>query len=164
MAAVKGRALFGFFVTVGSGLLLAGRLVVSITGLLSTQYGALLVAKLALILGAVACGVVAHRRGPRYAVIEGVVLGAVVAAGALMATAAPAVDHQFTPAEIDTPPTSEWARADDLFIRVRPVPGRPGPNALEIQVTNTRRPAPAALIGLEIGIAARRAPTCDRSD
>ncbi len=153
LAAMKRPALVGFAITVGSGLLLAGRLVVSITGLLSTQYGLLLVAKLLLIPGAIALGMVARRRGSRFAVIEGAVLGAVVAAGALMATAGPAVDHQYLPAEAVTPPAAVSARADDLLIRLRAVPGRPGPNALEIQVSNTRRPEPAALGRLEIRLA-----------
>ena len=65
LAAVKRPALVGFVVTVGSGLLLAGRLVVSITGLLSTGYGLLLVAKVALIPVAIACGMMVRRHGPR---------------------------------------------------------------------------------------------------
>ena len=106
LAAMKRPALVGFAMTVGSGLLLAGRLVVSITGLLSTQYGLLLVAKLLLIPGAIALGmVVARRRGPRFAAIEGKrVLGVVLAAGALMATAGPAVRPPVPAAEAATPP------------------------------------------------------------
>lgn len=158
LAAVKGPALAGAAIAVGSGMLLAGRLVVSITGLLSTQYGLLLVAKVALIVAAIVCGVVTHRRGPRFAMLEGTVLGAVVALGALMATAAPAVDHRFLPAASAAPPVEASVRADDLYIRLRAVPGRPGPNALEIQVSNTRRPAPAAIRRLEIGVRDGAAP------
>jgi copper transport protein len=152
LAAVKGPALVGFVITVGSGLLLAGRLVASITGLLSTEYGLLLVAKAALIPVAIACGMMVRRQGPRFAVLEGALLGAVVAAGALMATAAPAVDHQYLVAETESSPIVASARADDLLIRLRAVPGRPGPNAFEIQVSDTRRPAPAPISKLEIHI------------
>ena len=152
LAALKRPAMIGLAMTVGSGLLLAGGLVVSITGLLSTAYGWLLVVKLVLIPVAIVCGVVASRRGPRFAVVEGAVLGAVVASGALMATAGPAVDHQFLPIEAEAPPMAMSAQADDLLVRLRAVPGRPGPNTLEVQVSNTRRPAPAELRRLEIGV------------
>jgi hypothetical protein len=152
LAAVKRPALAGFAITVGSGLLLAGRLVVSITALLSTGYGLLLVAKAALIPFAIACGLMIRRHGPRFGALECVLLCAVIGAGALMATAGPAVGHQYFSAENEAPPDVVSARADDLLIRLRAVPGQPGPNALEIQVSDTRRPAPAPISKLDIRI------------
>jgi len=75
-----------------------------------------------------------------------------VAAGALIATAGPAVGREYLAAARRPPPTSTTLQADDLFVRLRASPALPGANTVEIQVTNTRRPAPAAIAGVDLDI------------
>ena len=100
LKAVQPVALAGAALTVISGLALASRLVVSATAVLSTPYGQALVAKMALGSLAAALGLATARgRAVRWATVEAGLLGLVVLAGAAMATATPALDPGFLPAQ-----------------------------------------------------------------
>jgi hypothetical protein len=119
-------------------------MVVSITGLFSTAFGKLLVLKLIGVAIAVVAGLT-HRRLRRAApaVIEAVVLAGVVLLGASMATAGPATDAAYLPAPSSEAPGVVNGQSADIIVRLRAVPAQPGPNDLEINVVQTRRPAPA---------------------
>ncbi len=139
-------------VTVASGLVLTGREVTSLTALLSTYFGRVLVVKLVLVVGALLVG--GHHywrlrsdRSPRSPslVLEAVVLMTVLGAGALLATAPPATGARFDgPAAV--PPTVRTTAVDDLLVRISLRPDRPGPNSLDVAVLDTRRP-PLGVVG-----------------
>ncbi len=139
-------------VTVASGLVLTGREVTSLTALLSTYFGRVLVVKLVLVIGALLVG--GHHywrlradRSPRSPslVLEAVVLMTVLGAGALLATAPPATGARFdAPAAV--PPTVRTTAVDDLLVRISLRPDRPGPNSLDVAVLDTRRP-PLGVVG-----------------
>jgi copper transport protein len=140
LRAVRREVVGGAVVAVASGFLLAGRLVISLTAVFATTFGRLLVVKLAVILIACVLGL-ARRRGARGASIEAIALGVIVLAGATMATAGPAVDSAYLPAPSAQAPVLTTTTVDDLILRVRAVPARPGPNDLEITIASRRRPA-----------------------
>jgi hypothetical protein len=144
-------AIIGAMLTVGSGLLLAGRMVVSLTGLFATAFGQLLVLKLVGMTIAVIIGL-AHRRWRKSApaIVEAIVLVAVVVLGASMATAGPATDDAYRPAPASTTSGTVNAEADDMIVRLRAVPAQPGPNDLELNVVQTRRPATAAVTDVTV--------------
>ncbi len=153
LEAVRRVALTGAAVTVASGLALASRLVASATAALSTPYGQALVAKIALGAAAAALGLaVARGRHLRWATVEAGLLGLVVLAGAAMATATPALDPGFLPAE-RAPVAPPATPAEDLLVQLRAIPGRPGDNTVELRVASTRRPDPGPIseVTLTIG-------------
>lgn len=144
-SSVSSIAVVGAVTAVASGLVLTGRLVVSLTALLSTAYGTMLVAKVVLVAVAAWLGWRSRRRshavGPR--VTEALVLGVVVAAGATMATAGPAIERSFVSTDAEVAPTESSVIADDLLVQVQAIPGRPGPNTVQVRLHDRRRPAPA---------------------
>lgn len=155
LRALSPVAVFGAGLTVVSGLLLASRLIVSVTALLSTPYGQALVLKAVLAALAVACGwlVVARARRITLSSVELALLGVVVLAGAAMATATPAIDPSF----LDQPRTdlrlAPTAAASDLLMQVRAIPGQPGINTLEVRVSSTRRPNPGPVTDVVLTVA-----------
>jgi putative copper export protein len=151
LVSVSRIAVLGAVVTVGSGLVLAARMVVSLTGLLATAFGQLLALKLALVAGAAALGI-AHRRlrRTRIAIVEAALLGAVVLLGASMATAGPATDDAYLAPPAPSPATAVSAEAAGLLARARAVPAQPGPNGVVIDVVATRRPALAAVSSITL--------------
>jgi copper transport protein len=147
MTAVSRTAVAGAFLTAASGFLLVGRLVVSLTALLTSPYGLLLVAKGALLVVAITIGWRMRTQDAvrRRATFEWVVLGAIAALGAAMATAGPAVESSFLDQTESTTAPVVSVRADDLLVQVQAIPGVPGPNALQVRVNDTRRPAPGEI-------------------
>lgn len=144
LAASSKVAIIGAMLTVASGLLLAGRMVASLTGLFATAFGQLLVLKLIGVIVAVAIGLTHHRwRKSAPAFVEAFVLVGVVLLGASMATSGPATDDAYRPAPTSIASGSVNGEADDLLVRLRAVPAQPGPNDLELNVVQTRRPATA---------------------
>lgn len=151
LSAMSGYALTGALLAVVSGLLLSSRLVVSITALAATPYGTMLMIKLGLIAAAVALGLRMRRaKRARWSFAELAVLGAVILLGAAMATATPAVDPGFTDAGTVVEPARPAAIVDDLLVQVRPIPGLPGANTLELRIAETRRPSPGPVTSLEV--------------
>ena len=146
LAASSRVAIIGAMLTVASGLLLAGRMVVSLTGLFATAFGQLLVLKLIGVAIVVLIGLT-HRRWHRSApaVIEAIVLVGVVLLGASMATAGPATGDAYRPAPSSTTSGTVNGQVDDMIVRLRAVPAQPGPNDLELNVVQTRRPATAPI-------------------
>ena len=132
-----------------SGLLMSGRLVVTVTALLGTSYGQRVVAKaVLLVVLAVLGGFSAHRvrRGdtPRRLPVELGVASVAIVVAALLASAAPARGEQFLPIPAVTPQINT-SDLSDLTASASIEPARPGPNLVQIRVLETRRPTPGPI-------------------
>ena len=153
--AAVGLALLGI-----TGLLLSGQQVASITALLSTPYGAVLVAKV-IGVGLVACVALRHAiltlreltgrrpaRAPRGLLVTlGIEAGgalAVILMAAVLGSSAPARGLQFEPAAAPAA-TLVTQERNALLASVSMKPNREGPNLLSVQVVDTRRPSPAPI-------------------
>lgn len=165
MSAMSATAVAGAVITVCSGLVLASGLVVSLTALLSTAYGLILATKVSIVLIATIIGAVAHRmRRPGWSSVELAVFCSVTLLGAGMATAAPAIDPSFLRVQADRGSQVAVADADDLVIQIATIPGRPGVNALEVRVADTRRPSPGAPTSVDLDISGQiRTASVDRT-
>ena len=145
-----------------TGLLLSGEQVASITALLSTPYGAILVAKVAGA-GLVACIALRHAllswrglrkqpaaaRAPRSLVLTvGLEAGgalALVLLAAVLGSSAPARGPQFEPPSAAPVATLLTEEGNSMLASVSMKPNRAGPNLLSVQVVDTRRPIPAPI-------------------
>ncbi len=143
---VSKLAAIGIAVTGASGLVLSGRVAVTVTALLDTSYGQRIVMKAGLLvvlgaLGALAARRIGRGRDPRRLPIELATAGLAVAIAAVLASSAPARGEQFLPLPVDDPQvvTSDIG---DLTVSASIDPARPGPNLVQIRVLDTRRPSP----------------------
>jgi copper transport protein len=157
-------------VVLASGLYSAGLEVMSVDGLLTTQYGRLLLLKTSLVLAAGALGaanflllrrldagtrggrvlrVAASRRVLAPEVGAGL---AVLLAAAVLASSAPARGPQFR-APQPAVATSRSGEMRDLVVSMTGSPGRIGTNAFTALVASWLKPAPAPIdsVALEIG-------------
>jgi putative copper export protein len=159
---------FGPYAAVGlaslavTGLLLSGAQVASVTALLSTPYGTVLVAK---VIGVGLVAVIALRhalltlrglrgrrqpsRSPRALLLtltlEGGGALTLVLLAAVLSSSAPARGPQFEPQAAAPVATVVTMEGNSLLASVSVKPNRAGPNLLSVQVVDTRRPAPAAI-------------------
>ena len=158
LARVSHIAILGAIVTVSAGLLLASRMIVSITGLFATHFGQLLVVKVSIAGAAVLIALANRRRRSGPAVLEGILLCfGTVLLGAAMATAGPATDHAYLVAP--TPPVKTvTVESGDIIVRVHAIPAIPGPNDLDIVVLQTRRPVPAPLGPTRVDVVTTKGP------
>lgn len=144
-----------------TGLLLSGTQVASVTALLSTQYGAVLIGKMALI-GFVALFGLRHalltlrglaRRGPQAGriprtlpltiALEAIGAIMVVLLAAVLGASAPARGPQFDPLSSAPNVTQVTREQDGLLMTLSVKPNKAGPNLIGVQVVGTRRPEPA---------------------
>ena len=144
--AVSTLAAIGLALTGASGLLLSGRVAVTITALLGTTYGQRIVVKAGLLVVLAVLGAVAARRiqgggEPRRVPIELGVAGVAIVIAALLAGSAPARGQQFSP-EPESHPQLVTSDVLDLTVSASLEPARPGPNLVQVRVLETRRPAP----------------------
>jgi methionine-rich copper-binding protein CopC/subtilisin family serine protease/putative copper export protein len=142
-----------------TGLLEAGRHVATVDALATTIYGRLIVLKTALLLvaGALALGTrAALRRGAggrlRAVPAEACVLLVALALAAALAAGAPAVGPQFAAVSSAAPSVLETRQAGDLLVSVEVRPNRPGNGFVTIRTIETRRPAPAPIAGVRLGV------------
>ncbi len=143
---VSALAAIGLALTGASGLLLSGRVVVSITALLGSTYGRWIVTKAGLLIVLAGLGGLASRRVRRGDIpprlgLELCVAGVAIMFASLLASSAPALGDQY----LALPPASpQIVTADvrDLTVSASIEPARPGPNVVEISVLDTRRPSP----------------------
>ncbi len=151
LASMSEAALFGAFLTVVSGLVLASQLVVSLTALAATTYGAVLAVKIGLLIVGVVAGI-AMRRGSRadWSFGELGALSVVVLLGAAMATSGPAVDPGFTNDRTASSVPPAAVSADDLIVQARAIPAQPGVNTVEVRFGETRRPSPGDVTSIDI--------------
>jgi methionine-rich copper-binding protein CopC/putative copper export protein len=144
--AVSRIAVYGLAMTGLTGLLLSARVVATVTGLLGTFYGRVVVGKIAVVLllglfGAFAARSVIRNGAPRHVPIEfSLGVGALVMAG-MLANSVPAVGARFdaVPAGVPQVVTHDIA---DLTVSALLQPARPGPNLVRLSVLETRRPSP----------------------
>jgi hypothetical protein len=160
-------AAVGFALLGVTGLLLSGTQVASLTALLSTSYGLVLVAKVAAT-GLVATVALRHalftwrslgRRTPSgpppgallpTAALEGGGALALILLAAVLGSSAPARGPQFDP-QAPTPPATQVTRqSGELVTAVSLKPNRRGPNLLSVQVVDSRRPPLAAITGVTV--------------
>ena len=146
---VSSLAAVGLALTGATGLLLSGRVVVTVTALLSTTYGQRIVIKAALLVVLAVLGFFATRRvirgsGPRRLPLELGIAGCAIVIAALLASSAPARGEQFLAAPTARPQvvTSDLL---DLTVSASVEPARPGPNLVQVRVLDTRRPAPGTV-------------------
>ena len=149
-------AAIGLAATGASGLLLSGRVAVTVTALLDTTYGQRIVVKAGLLLVLAVLGTMATRRvrggsDPRRLPLELGVAGFAVVIAALLASAAPARGEQFLPPPDEQPQviTSDLL---DLTVSASIEPARPGPNLVQVRVLDTRRPSPGPVQNVTLRI------------
>ena len=149
-------ATIGVAATGVSGLLLSGRVAVTVTALLGTTYGRWILIKSGLLVGLSLLGWMAARsirreRDPRRLSLELGLAGAAVVIAALLASSAPARGEQFLPLPRARPQivTSDL---HDLTVSASIEPARPGANLVEVRVLDTRRPSPGPVDSVTLRI------------
>jgi copper transport protein len=160
-------AAVGFALLGVTGLLLSGTQVASLTALLSTSYGLVLVAKVAAA-ALVATVALRHalftwrslgRRSPAgrlprallpTVALEGGGALAVILLAAVLGSSAPARGPQFDPKPPTPPATQVTRQSGELVTAVTLKPNRRGPNLLSVQVVDSRRPPLAAITGVTV--------------
>ena len=153
---ISSLAAIGLAGTGASGLLLSGRVAVTVTALLGTTYGQRIVVKIGLLIVLAVLGTMATRRvrggsDPRRLPVELGVAGLAVVVAALLASAAPARGEQFLPPPDEQP---QVATSDllDLTVSASVEPARPGPNLVQVRVLDTRRPSPGPVQNVTLRI------------
>jgi methionine-rich copper-binding protein CopC/putative copper export protein len=153
---ISSLAAIGLAVTGASGLLLSGRVAVTVTALLGTTYGQRIVIKAGLIIVLAVLGTLATRRvmrggEPRRVPLEIGVAGCAIVIAALLASSAPARGEQFLPLPNEEPQivTSDLL---DLTVSASIEPARPGPNLVQVRVLDTRRPSPGPIENVRLRI------------
>jgi copper transport protein len=140
-----------------TGVLLTGAQVATVDALLTTPYGLILLAKVALVVVAGLLGLATTRAVRRPAgrlsqprlVTEAVALAGVLALAGALAAAGPARGPRFPTTQIVTSPEVS-GQAADLVDTVAIRPNRPGRNIVSVTVSDTRRPAPAPVTGVSV--------------
>jgi copper transport protein len=139
-----------------TGLILAGRQVVTVDALLYTIYGQLLVLKVIIVAAVAVLGArnafLARRSttpvhdGVRrwWVTLECVAMVAVIGLAGALANGKPARGPEYTPVSTSLPPPVH-AQVNDLLLGLSVRPGRPGPDFVTVSVQNTRIPAPAPI-------------------
>jgi methionine-rich copper-binding protein CopC/putative copper export protein len=132
-----------------TGILLSGRVAVTVTSLLSTNYGIRILGKVIITLSMLCGGYMAGRnirksREPGF--ILGELAAGLVAIGiaATLATSAPAIGQQFEPLAAAQPQVIV-GNSLDLTVNASLVPAQTGPNILQVRILNTRKPSPGVV-------------------
>ncbi len=148
-------------VMVVTGVLLASDVVGSVDAALRTFYGRTMLVKLALAGAAGLSAVANHRhvRGardldlPRRTVgAEALLVLGVLAATAVLTSSQPATEHQLVRDADVASPGPVAGQVGDLQESAGLRPNRPGRNVAIVDVFDTRRPAPAPILGVDVAI------------
>ena len=160
-----------------TGIFAAGQVVATPDALITSAYGLTLLAKILLVVVVVALGLanaLALHPGLRASIVRLSPIGfpararrgrkpvLVEAAGALavlllvgaLGSMPPARGADFDPSPEATPATPIADRAADLLVTLAVRPNRPGQNFVSIGVLDTRRPAPAPISAVRLGLVA----------
>jgi methionine-rich copper-binding protein CopC/putative copper export protein len=139
---------------IATGIFLTGRVAVTVTSLLTTNYGWRLIGKLFISLVMLLFGFVAGRLmrgGKQPRIVNGELALALIAVcfASTMATSAPAVGKQYEPLE-QAAPQILTGNVQDLTVNASLVPALTGPNMLQVRVLNTRKPAPGVVANIVV--------------
>jgi hypothetical protein len=164
---VSSLAAVGTLVTGVSGLLLSGRVVMTVTALLGTSYGQRIVLKGVLlvvlgVLGAMAASRALRGAEPQRLAIELTIAAVAVIVAATLVGSAPARGERFTAPLVPVPQvvTSDLR---DLTVSASVEPASPGPNLVQVRVLDTRRPSPGPIQRVTVRVtAADGAPVVER--
>jgi len=153
---ISSLAVIGLAATGASGLLLSGRVVATVTALLSTNYGHRIVVKMVIVVALAVLGAMARRRvvrgnAPGLVPLELVVAGVAVVIAALLVGSAPARGPQFSPMSVAAPQIVT-TDARDLTVSASIEPARPGPNLVQVRVLDTRRPSPGPVDSVTVRV------------
>ena len=140
-----------FAALVVTGLLLTGRGLATVTALLTTWYGLLLLGKLVVVAAASAFGL-RHASQVRGAGVrrarglgtEAVLAALVVVGGAALTASPPGLGLRFSKAPAPTPPPVAQ-QLGDVTVKLSMRPNRPGPNLVTATVVSVRRPEPGPI-------------------
>jgi copper transport protein len=144
-----------------TGVLLASDVLGSVDAALRTFYGRSLLLKLGLVLVAGGCALVNHRhlRGRRDLDVprrtlrwEAVLAVAVVGATAVLTSGQPATEPQLVRTREAGDRVPVAGQVADLQEAVSLRPNRPGANVAIIDVFDTRRPAPAPIVSVDVAL------------
>jgi copper transport protein len=145
-----------------TGLLAAGRRVVSVDALLTTDYGQTLITKSLLVAAAASFGLgnaLLLRRGRRPGLLRlEVAFGLSVLMAAAVLTASPPASGPEFAAPRTPSPADLVSRRGDLLITATARPNRPGPNVVTVTALSTRRPPPAPADRAELRLEPRGRP------
>lgn len=153
------NAVYAAGLVLASGFALAARQVVTVDALLTTRYGRVLLVKLFLVAVVVVLGVIQARRQSRglvlrvkAAALEVCVGAVVVVIAAFLGASAPANGPDFATPKSPPAPARVTEQAADLAVSATMTPNRPGTNFIDVDVLNTRRPAPAPFASVTISV------------
>ena len=140
-----------FAALLGTGLLLTGRGLATVTALLTTWYGLLLLGKLVVLAAASVFGL-RHASQVRGAGVrrarglgtEAVLAALVVVGGAALTASPPGLGLRFSKAPAPTPPPVAQ-QLGDVTVKLSMRPNRPGPNLVTATVVSVRRPEPGPI-------------------
>ncbi|MEI8068205.1 MAG: copper resistance protein CopC [Actinomycetota bacterium] len=132
-----------------TGVLLTGRVAVTVTSLLSTNYGLRLIGKIVITVVMLVFGLFAGRKlrngtQPRFLSSELMLAVIALCIASTMATSAPAVGRQYEKI-VAAAPQILTGNSEDLTVNASLVPAQTGPNILQVRVLNTRKPAPGVV-------------------
>ncbi len=146
-------------VVISTGLYLTSGVIGSVDAALSTWYGRILLIKVSVVAVIGVLGVVNHRRLRRTAVlrngtilVEAALAVAVLGLSGLITSGQPAVEPELVrdPAAVAVP--LQDARVADLQQTLAVRPNSPGRNLVMVEVFDTRRPAPAPVRAVTVGL------------
>ena len=144
-----------------TGLILAGRQVVTVDALLYTNYGRLLMLKVTIAAAVAVFGarnaILARRSTSpvrdgvrrRWVTLECVAMVAVIGLAGALANGKPARGPEYAPVSTSLPPPVH-TQVNDLLLGVSIRPDRPGPDFVTVSVQNTRIPAPAPIASVVV--------------
>jgi copper transport protein len=144
-----------------TGVYLASDVVGSVDAALRTFYGRTLLVKLALVSCTALLALVNHRHvrsrhdldTPRRTVAAEAALAlAVVAVTAVLTSGQPATEPALVRSDVVATPGPVARQVEDLEQSVSLRPNRPGRNVAVVDVFDSRRPAPAQILGVDVGI------------
>ncbi len=152
-----GPACVAVAVTVVTGLMLASDLVGSLDALLLTDYGRLLMLKVAVVGVLLLLGGLTHIRLRRSArpvgrlvAVEAVTGVLVLLLSGAVTSGQPALEPQLLLDPSTPPSTTVYQQISDLHESLSIRPNLPGQNVAVLQVTDTRRPSPGRVTGVRL--------------
>ncbi len=141
-----------------TGLLLTGREVATVTALLTSWFGRLLLLKLVIVVVVGVLGLdhaLSVRRGQRLngrsLQLEAGLALLIIVGGAALSTTQPAVGAFYAP-PVEPTPAAPAVNIDDVVVKLSIRPNRPGASLATATVASNRRPEPAPITGVTLDL------------